>query len=104
MPYHSAMNMQDITAAMRERMGDDSGLNATVKFDCGIDGVIYLDGRAQPNRVDNEDRPADCTVTITHANLLALINKELDPAMGFMMGRFKITGDMSVALKLQKVL
>lgn len=104
MPYHIVMNMQDITEAMRVRMGDDSGLNATVKFDCGTDGVIYLDGRAQPNRVDNEDRPADCTVTITHANLLALINKELDPAMGFMMGRFKISGDMSIALKLQKVL
>jgi putative sterol carrier protein len=28
---------------------------------------------------------------------------ELEPATGFMTGKFKVSGDMSVALKLQRV-
>jgi putative sterol carrier protein len=98
------MDIQEMTQAFRARMGDDSGLHATVKFDCGDDGVIYLDGRSAPNQVHNESLDADCTVTISRANLEALMTRQMDPAMGFMMGKFKVSGDMSVALKLQKVM
>jgi putative sterol carrier protein len=97
------MDMQACTEALRAKVGDASGLNATLKFDCGADGVAYIDGRAVPNTVSNEDKDADCTVAITLANLAALMSGELEPATGFMMGKFKVTGDMSVAMKLQRV-
>jgi len=97
------MDMPAITEALRTKVGDSSGLNATLKFDCGPEGVVYIDGRASPNTVDNVDRDADCTIAITHENLVALVTGELEPATGFMMGRFKVSGDMSVALKLQRV-
>ena len=84
-------------------MGDASGLNATLKFDCGADGVAYLDGRSVPNSVSNEDKDADCTIAITLENLAALLSGELEPTTGFMTGKFKVSGDMSVALKLQRV-
>ena len=93
-----------MTQALRTRMGDESGLHATLKFDCGDEGVIYLDGRSAPNQVHNDNLEADCTVTISRANLEALMTRQLDPAMGFMMGKLKVSGDMSVALKLQKVM
>jgi len=97
------MDMPAITEALRAKVGDSSGLNATLKFDCGADGVAYIDGRSVPNTVDNENRDADCTIAITLENLAALMTGELEPATGFMMGRFKVSGDMSVALKLQRV-
>ena len=97
------MEMQAITEALRAKVGDSSGLNATLKFDCGADGVIVIDGRSVPNTVDNTDRETDCTIAITRENLAALISGELEPTTGFMMGRFKVAGDMSVALKLQRV-
>lgn len=97
------MDLQEITTAMRTKIGASSGLNATLKFDCGDDGVVYIDGRSTPNTVDNVNRDSDCTVAITRENLVALITGELEPATGFMMGRFKVSGDMSVALKLQRV-
>jgi putative sterol carrier protein len=56
-----------------------------------------------PNTVDNQDRDTDCTVAITLDNLAALLSGELEPATGFMMGKFKVSGDMSVAMKLQRV-
>ena len=98
------MDMPTITAAFRTRMGDDSGLNATLKFDCGDDGVVVLDGRSSPNRVTNDDVEADCTIRISRDNLVALMTGKMDPTMGFMTGKFKVSGDMSVALKLQRVL
>jgi putative sterol carrier protein len=42
-------------------------------------------------------------VAITHENLVALLTGELEPATGFMMGKFKVSGDMAVAMKLQRV-
>ncbi|HRC36706.1 MAG: SCP2 sterol-binding domain-containing protein [Rubrivivax sp.] len=97
------MDMPTITETLRAKVGDASGLNATLKFDCGDDGVAYIDGRSTPNTVDNTDREADCTIAITRDNLAALVSGELEPTTGFMMGKFKVSGDMSVALKLQRV-
>ena len=97
------MDMPAITETLRAKVGDASGLNATLKFDCGEDGVAYIDGKSVPNTVDNQDRDADCTIAITRENLAALVSGELEPATGFMMGKFKVSGDMSVALKLQRV-
>jgi len=97
------MDMPTITDTLRANVGDSSGLNATLKVDCGDDGVAYIDGRSTPNTVDNTDRDADCTIAITRENLAALVTGELEPTTGFMMGKFKVSGDMSVALKLQRV-
>jgi putative sterol carrier protein len=97
------MDMAACTQALRGKVGAESGLNATLKFDCGADGVAYIDGRSIPNSVSNDNRAADCTVSISLQNLAALLNGELDPSVGFMMGKFKVAGDMSVALKLQRV-
>ncbi len=97
------MDMQACTETLRAKVGDSSGLNATLKFDCGEHGVVYIDGRAVPNAVSNENKDADCTIAITHENLVALLTGELEPATGFMMGKFKVAGDMAVAMKLQRV-
>jgi putative sterol carrier protein len=97
------MDLQAITEAIRNKVGASSGLNATLKFDCGADGVVVIDGASTPNTVDNTDRDTDCTVAITRENLAALMTGELEPTTGFMMGKFKVSGDMSVALKLQRV-
>jgi len=97
------MDMQAITEALRAKVGESSGLNATLKFDCGDEGVVVIDGASVPNTVDNTDRETDCTIAISHENLVALVTGELEPTTGFMMGKFKVSGDMSVALKLQRI-
>lgn len=97
------MDMQACTEALRAKVGDSSGLNAILKFDCGADGVVVIDGKSVPNTVGNTDVEADCTVAITLEDLAALMSGELDPTTGFMMGKFKVSGDMSVAMKLQRV-
>ncbi len=97
------MDMQACTQALRAKVGDSSGLNATLKFDCGADGVVVIDGKSVPNTVSNDNTESDCTVAITLENLAALLTGDLEPTTGFMMGKFKVSGDMSVAMKLQRV-
>ena len=97
------MDMQTCTEALRTKVGAASGLNATLKFDCGADGVAFIDAKSVPNTVSNENKEADCTIAISLENLAALMSGELEPTTGFMMGKFKVSGDMSVAMKLQRV-
>ncbi len=98
------MNLQACTEAIRNKVGTDSGLAATLKFDCGADGVIYIDAKSTPNTVSNNDSEAQCTVGITLDNLNAMLAGELEPTTGFMTGKLKVTGDMSVAMRLQRVI
>ena len=97
------MDMPAITEALRSKFGPGSRLGATLMFDCGDDGVIVIDGRVDPHTVANTRIEADCTVTISRQNLVALMSGELDPMMGFMTGQFRVSGDMGVALKLQSL-
>jgi putative sterol carrier protein len=100
------MHMKDLqacTEAVRAKVGDDSGLGATLKFDCGGDGVIVIDGASSPNTVSNADRDTDCTIELGIDTLGQLISGELNPMNAFMTGKMKVTGDMGVALKLQKI-
>jgi putative sterol carrier protein len=97
------MSLESITQSIRTKMGDDSGLEATLKFDCGADGVIVLDGVSSPNTVSNTDTETDCTVTVSLENLQAMMDGQLNSVTGFMSGKLKVSGDMSVAMKLQRV-
>ena len=97
------MNLDACTQAIRSKVGADSGLDATLKFDCGDDGCIYIDGKSTPNTVSNANNEADCTVGITLDNLNAMLSGDLDPVTGFMGGKLKVSGDMSIAMKLQRV-
>ena len=69
----------------------------------GMFRKIVIDGASTPNTVDNNDRETDCTVAISLENLNALLTGQLNPVTGFMSGKFKVSGDMSVAMKLQRV-
>jgi len=95
--------LEEITNGMRERIGEDCGLDATLKFDFGDDGLVFVDATVVPNTVSNEDLDADCTITITKDNFEALAAGELDPTTAFMMGKLKIGGNMSIAMKLQSI-
>lgn len=98
------MSLASATEAIRAKVGTDSGLNATLKFDMGADGVIVIDGASTPNTVTNDNSDTDCTVAITMENLQAMLDGELQPATGFMAGKLKVSGDMGVAMRLQRVI
>jgi putative sterol carrier protein len=94
------MSLEELTTKIRNKMGQESGLDAVLKFDLGDDGVILLDGTSTPNTVSNEDKDAECTVGVSLADLQAMIAGDLDPMAAFSLGKLRIDGDMGVAMKL----
>lgn len=72
----------------------------SVRFDCGADGIIVLDGAA----ARLADEPADCTISLSRDDLEAMIAGELAPSAAFMQGRLKVDGDLAVAMRLSQVL
>jgi len=98
------MDLRTVTEQLRTKVGEDSGLGAVLKFDCGADGAIVVDATKVPNTVSNDAATeCDCTVALTLDTLSDLLSGNLEPVTGFMTGRFKVSGDMSVAMKLQRV-
>jgi putative sterol carrier protein len=54
--------------------------------------------------VSNENKDADCTISMSLENFLQLIEGELDPTTAYMFGKLKVEGSMGVAMKLSKVI
>jgi len=99
-----SMDIQTATEQLRAKVGNDCGLGAVLKFDCGADGAVVIDATKVPNTLSNDaSLVADCTVALGIKTLGDLLSGELEPTTGFMMGKFKVSGDMSVALKLQRI-
>ncbi len=98
------MDLQAATKLLREKVGSDCGLGTTLKFDCGSEGIVVIDGASVPNTVGNGDTECACTVGLSLDTLSRLLLGELEPTTAFMMGKLKVSGDMSVAMKLQRVL
>ncbi|MCX8521906.1 MAG: SCP2 sterol-binding domain-containing protein [Rhodoferax sp.] len=98
------MSLASATQTIRNKTGSDSGLDATIKFDLGADGVIVIDGESTPHTVSNDNTETDCTVVISLENLQALLDGKLDPASGFMGGKLRVKGDMAVAMRLLRLI
>jgi len=98
------MSLQTSTETLRNRIGEDCGLNATLKFDFGADGKLFIDATKVPNVVTNDDTAAQCTVTVTLSDFDSMMAGDLAPTTAFMSGKLKVEGDMGVAMKLQNIM
>ena len=101
-------NMSDVASLLAEFQkgieGKDTGLGATVKFDFEGAGCIFLDGKSNPNTVSDQDQDADCTLSMSMETFDQMRSGEVDGTSAFMQGKLKVSGDMSIAMKLQSVM
>ena len=98
------MSLENVTNTIRERVGEDCGLSATLKFDLGDVGQVFIDATVMPNTVSNEDIEAQCTVGLTLEDFSAMLAGDLAPTTACMSGKLKVEGDMGVAMKLQNLM
>lgn len=98
------MSLEELTDRIRKQMSEGAGLDATVKFAFGDDGVIFVDGVSSPNRVSNEDAEAQCTILISLDDFTKLVAGELDAAGALVEGHIRIEGDLGVAMKLAQAM
>lgn len=90
------ITLQDLTDRIKTAVGADSGLGKTLKFNLKGDGVVFIDGGS----VTNEDKPADLTITISLADMVAMGEGKLDAMMAVMSGKMQLS-DMGLAMALQ---
>ncbi|MEW5687473.1 MAG: SCP2 sterol-binding domain-containing protein [Pseudomonadota bacterium] len=88
-------SLEELTDRIRRAAASGEGLSRTVKLDLKGEGFIHVDGVS----VTNDDLPADLTVRVSRADLVALGKGQLDPMRAVMTGRMKLS-DMGLAMKL----
>ena len=78
-------------------------IGGTMKFTLG-DNVYYIDGNGSKNVISNDDKEADCSISMSESSFQKLIAGNLNPMMAVMTGKIKIKGDMSMAMKLKDLM
>jgi putative sterol carrier protein len=97
------MTLAELTERVRNAVGAESGLDATIKFDFGEEGIIYIDGLSKPNAVNNEDKDSKITIKVSRENFEKIIDDKLNPKIALMTGRMRLRGDIRIAMRLDKV-
>jgi putative sterol carrier protein len=101
----STPQVEKIIVEMGSRLGANSGLGGTLKFDFGEPGSVYVDGKSEPNTVgDGAGKSADCTITVSLETFEKMVKGELDGTSAFMQGKLRVAGDMGLAMKLGPIL
>ena len=97
------MSLDNILGSIATRAGSVPALGNSLKIDLGS-RKIYIDGTGETNVVSDEDKEADCTVSVSEENFIALVSGDLNPMSAMMTGKVKISGNMGVAMKLQSLI
>ena len=96
------MSLENTIAKVTEMAGSSSPLGASIKFNFG-DSQIVIDGTGDTNAVSSDDSEAQCTIDISLDDFKSMLSGELNPMAAFMGGQIQVSGDMSVAMKLQSL-
>ena len=97
------MTLQELTEQIQTKVKYADSLNAKVKL-VTDQGVVYIDATQSPAIVSNDDKPADCDLSVSMDNLVKMGTGALNPMMAVMSGKLKIKGDMGIAMKMGQIM
>ncbi len=98
------MSLEAVTTKIKEKMSMAMGLDATVKFDFGDEGRIFVDATQTPPVISDEDGEADVVLETSLTTFNEILEGTQDPNIAFMMGKLKVKGSMGLAMKLNNIL
>ena len=98
------MTRDDLEAAMRTKLQGSAPIEATILFDLGSDGAVYVDGKSVPPTVGETGPAPDTTIKVSAADLRDMLAGDLNPMEAFTLGKLEVSGDMGPAMKLGSLL
>ncbi|MCB1555836.1 MAG: SCP2 sterol-binding domain-containing protein [Alphaproteobacteria bacterium] len=98
------MSLESLSRRIEEKMKLAPPVSASVKFDFGDDGVIFIDGTQTPPVLSHDDEDADCTLVCSAETFEKILDGVQDPNIAFMMGKLKVKGSIGLAMKLNAIL
>lgn len=94
------MNLQTLTTDVRNQSEKLASFGHTLKFEIEDMGVIWIDARANPPQVSNDDLDADCTITMTQKALQkVLVDNSMSPVLAVSLGEITVEGSKEVATR-----
>lgn len=103
------MAAKETITTMVEKMNQEpegiQGTDVVYQFDIqgsGTHQVRLAEGSAEYG--EGEVFGSDCTLTMSEENFAKLAAGKLNPTTAFMMGKLKVKGDLSLAIRLQSLL
>lgn len=96
---------QKFPRRLNERRDKLRGLEAVYKFIVpgDVNGVWMVDLR-EDVRITTSNGDADCTITISAVDLIAMVNGTLNPGEAFLQAKVNVAGDGDLAKKLGEIL
>ena len=91
--------LEELTSKIAGLAAAKGGVGNSIKFATDAGNILI----AADGAVSNSDGDADCTIGVDASDLAALMSGDLNPMSAFMFGKLKVSGDMSVAMKLQSL-
>jgi putative sterol carrier protein len=80
-----------------------AGMTATYLFEVDGAGTWLVDVNDGNLKVTEGGNQADTTISVSEENFAQMIGGDLNPTTAYMTGKLKVKGDMSAAMKLQKL-
>ncbi len=97
------MDISVIIEQIQDQASKVDPIGGSIKFVLD-EQVLIIDGSGVSNIVSQEDKDADCTISTSVETLMKMKSGDLNPMMAAMSGKVKISGDMSLAMKLQTLI
>jgi putative sterol carrier protein len=91
------------TLESRVEESKTAGMTATYLFEVDGAGTWLVDVNDGKLTVTEGGNEADTTISMSEDNFEQLVSGDLNPTTAYMTGKLKVKGDMSAAMKLQKL-
>ncbi len=88
---------------LQNKANEVDAIGGTIKFVID-DTIVFVDGSGNKNVVSNSNEDADCTISTSATALKDMQTGDLNPMTAVMSGKVKISGDMSLAMKVQSLM
>jgi putative sterol carrier protein len=100
-----AQTVKEFFDGLESRVQPDKTAGMTSSYLFDIEGAGRWTVKVDDGKVSVTDGgdSADCTIVTSEATFQRIVDGELNPTSAYMTGKLKVQGDMSAAMKLQKL-